>query len=73
MHPNKKEISMKVTPLSPIELDFCTPPAEEKIQLYLREHPELDYYNAREILRNLAYGGSPPGGYKTWGDYWKAY
>lgn len=33
----------------------------------------LNWYNAREELRNKAYGGLPPEGYSSWGDYWKNY
>lgn len=29
------------------------------------------YYSAREKLREAAYGGKPPEGYRSWGDYWK--
>ena len=32
----------------------------------------LDYYNARERLREKAYGGKPPDGFSSWGDYFKA-
>jgi hypothetical protein len=31
-----------------------------------------NYYNARERLREEAYGGKPPDGYSSWGDYWKS-
>ena len=47
-------------------------PDREEVELYMREH-SLDFYNAREQLREKAYGGKPPGGYASWGDYWKAY
>jgi len=30
------------------------------------------YYVAREEERELAYGGKPPHGYSSWGDYFKA-
>ena len=32
----------------------------------------LDYYNARERLRNDSYGKLPHG-YNSWGDYWKSF
>lgn len=32
-----------------------------------------DYYAAREELRERAYGGKPPNGFQSWGDYWKSY
>ena len=51
-------------------------PTHKDIQS-LMEEMGLSYYSAREHLRSIAYGGSPnakpPGGYSSWGDYWKAY
>jgi hypothetical protein len=47
-------------------------PSENEIREYMG-YSGFDYYNARETLRELAYGGKPPGGYSSWGDYWKAY
>ena len=47
-------------------------PTSEAIQAYMKEHNE-NYYNAREALRNKAYGGKPPHGFQSWGDYWKSY
>ena len=47
-------------------------PTEQEIQEYMKENNE-NYYNARERLRENAYGGKPPGGYRSWGDYWKSY
>ena len=47
-------------------------PTEEEIRRYMKENNE-NYYNARERLREHAYGGKPPGGYRSWGDYWKSY
>ena len=47
-------------------------PTEEEIRRYMKENNE-NYYNARERLREHAYGGKPPGGYSSWGDYWKSY
>jgi hypothetical protein len=32
-----------------------------------------NFYAARERLREKAYGGKPPSGYQSWGDYWKSY
>jgi hypothetical protein len=39
----------------------------------MKEHRGETYYTAREKLRELAYGGKPPDGYASWGDYWKSY
>ena len=47
-------------------------PSEDRIRRYMSEHPNESYYTAREILREVAYGGRPPHGYRSWGDYHKA-
>jgi hypothetical protein len=47
-------------------------PSDKEIQDYMREHNE-NYYNSRERLREKAYGGKPPEGFQSWGDYWKSY
>jgi hypothetical protein len=47
-------------------------PSADAVNQYMAEHQE-SYYNARERLREIAYGGKPPGGFQCWGDYWKAY
>lgn len=47
-------------------------PTNDEVQKYMEISGE-NFYNARELLRNLAYGGTPPGGYTSWGDYWKGY
>lgn len=51
-------------------------PTEQEITDYMVKS-NRDYYNAREDLRGLAYGGyvgaKPPGGFENWGDYWKSY
>lgn len=39
----------------------------------LIEENEMNFYQAREILREKAYGGKPPEGFQSWGDYWKSY
>jgi len=46
-------------------------PTEEGVQKEMAESG-LDYYNAREKLREAAYGGKPPDGFSSWGDYFKA-
>lgn len=33
----------------------------------------MSFYNAREQAREEKYGGKPPEGFRSWGDYWKAY
>lgn len=30
-------------------------------------------YEKREKIRNKIYGGLPPEGYNSWGDFWKSY
>lgn len=46
-------------------------PEEEEIWAYIGQHRGISYWNAREALRELAYGGKPPEGYTSWGEYWK--
>ena len=46
-------------------------PTKEEIEK-LMTVSDLDYYNARERLRNESYGKLPYG-YSSWGDYWKNY
>ena len=53
-------------------------PDDSEVFQYIKETGRnLSYYNAREELRELAYGGSvgskPPHGFQSWGDYWKSY
>ena len=62
---------MKVTNKSFKELEKCNGPTQEEIERYMKKHKE-NYYNARERLRELVYGGKPPNGFSSWGDYWKA-
>jgi len=47
-------------------------PSEDEIMEEMERTGE-GYYNAREKLRERAYGGKPPAGFDSWGDYWKAY
>lgn len=49
-------------------------PSEEEIKNYMKQSG-LDYYNAREDLRELAYKGDHPdkSSNESWGDYWKSY
>jgi hypothetical protein len=54
---------------------ICVVVGEDKyneIFQFMKEN-DMDYYNAREILREKAYGGKPPEGFQSWGDYWKSY
>ena len=46
-------------------------PSDEEIRANMKGPG--DFYAARETLRERAYGGKPPGGYQSWGDYWKSY
>jgi len=48
-------------------------PSPDEVQKHLDKNPGLGFYNAREELRNKAYGGKPPGGFQSWGDYWKSF
>jgi len=48
-----------------------TEPTDDEVMIYMKKHQE-NYYNARERLREKAYGGKPPNGYQSWGDYWKS-
>ena len=51
---------------------MCKEPTEEQIK-HLVLNSTHSYYTAREYLRELSYGGKPPNGYRSWGDYWKSY
>jgi hypothetical protein len=46
-------------------------PTEKDIQARMELTGE-NYYGARERLREKAYGGKPPEGCSSWGDYWKS-
>jgi hypothetical protein len=59
----------EITKLTLDELDKCIEPTGEEIQKLVSEG--YTYYGAREMARNNAYGGLPPDGYDTWGDFWK--
>lgn len=63
---------MNVTKLTVAELETCKEPTAREIKAFMEANGE-NYYNAREQLREKAYGGKPPGGYQSWGDYWKSY
>ena len=47
-------------------------PSNEEIEKYAKAN-KVDLYTAREKLREQAYGGKPPFGFQSWGDYWKSY
>ena len=47
-------------------------PTAEEIRDYAKRNG-YSHYTARERLREQAYGGKPPNGYRSWGDYWKSY
>jgi len=63
---------MMKTNKSSKELEQCKSPTEKDVQEYMKLNKET-YYVSREALRNRAYGGTPPNGYSSWGDYWKSY
>lgn len=44
-------------------------PTEDEILKYMADNNE-NYYNAGERLREDQYGGLPPDGYTSWGDFW---
>ena len=48
-------------------------PTEKEIKELMKKDKRHTYYTAREELREKAYGGRPPVGYLSWGDYWKSY
>ena len=54
------------------ELATMKHPTEEDVKKRRKETGE-SYYDARERLREIAYGGKPPYGFSSWGDYWKHY
>lgn len=47
-------------------------PSNNEIADYMKKHSDESFYSAREKLREEAYGGKPPHGFQSWGDYWKA-
>jgi hypothetical protein len=46
-------------------------PTTIEIQSCMAEN-KLTYYGAREFLREQSYGGKPPEGFQSWGDYHKS-
>lgn len=48
-------------------------PTTEEIAAFMGANPDHSWYTAREALREKAYGGKPPNGFQSWGDYWKAF
>jgi hypothetical protein len=55
------------------EMEKAKEPTDEEIKKLMEEGEGESFYTARETLREKAYGGKPPAGYQSWGDYWKAY
>lgn len=47
-------------------------PSQDEIAKWMKDSSESSYYAAREQLREKAYGGKPPNGCQSWGDYWKS-
>ena len=45
-------------------------PTDDEIKKHMKNNNE-NYYNSREKLREESYGGKPPMGYRSWGDYHK--
>jgi len=54
------------------ELATKKEPTEDEIKKRMKETGER-FYDARERLREAAYGRKPPYGFASWGDYWKQY
>ena len=46
-------------------------PSTESVEKRMKEDNNKSFYQAREELRNAAYGPLPPG-YSDWGTYWKS-
>lgn len=58
------------------DLKNCKEPTMDEIRRYAKQtgrNFNTDFYSLREELREQAYGGKPPHGYQSWGDYWKSY
>jgi len=54
------------------ELATKKEPTGDEIKKRMKETGER-FYDARERLREAVYGGKPPYGFASWGDYWKQY
>ena len=61
-----REISTDEKALQGIE------PTKEQVEILMKNNPKHSFYTAREELQEKAYGGKPPHGYASWGDYWKS-
>lgn len=49
-------------------------PDHNEILKYIEETNNIhSYYSAREELRKLIYGNTPPNGFSDWGTYYKSY
>jgi hypothetical protein len=62
--------------LGMVEVERTKPKNEEPSDSEVKEYMETNnenYYSSREALREKSYGGKPPSGYASWGDYWKAF
>lgn len=75
-----KESEKKETPTEPAAVppkhSMGREPTVDDVFAYAKSQgwdPEGSYYAARERLREIAYGGKPPSGYQSWGDYWKSF
>ena len=64
---------MDITKIDKDQLRNSLEPTDDEIWEYMRNNKFETYYTAREKLREKAYGGKPPDGYGSWGDYWKSY
>jgi len=65
--------SLPVTPtVMADEITKKGEPTDKDIQARMETTGEI-YYNARERLREQVYGGKPPDGFVSWGEYWKNY
>lgn len=61
--------------ISKLTEDSCVSVSNEERALQGREPDPSEYhdYASRELAREKAYGGKPPNGFASWGDYWKSY
>lgn len=48
-------------------------PTHLEIKAYMDSNPGESFYSVRELLREKAYGGKPPNGCYSWGEFWKNY
>ena len=55
------------------KIEDIVPTHERILQGKEPDPSEYHDYASREVARGKAYGGKPPNGFQSWGDYWKSY